>query len=569
MLPDSYAPWPPPELVLPANAHAEWSAWWSGKPAELSAFYRGHAPTEEKSFSLRRDGVAGSIHRFFWGQPTPVGQQNSKLHIPMPKEIAGVSADLLYGQPPQISLSESDEDQATQDRIDELFNEAVHTQLHEAAESGSALGHSYRRVSWDMEVDPTGPIIHCVDADMAYPEYRYNRLMACTFVSEWDMGAGVVLRHLERHTVGLVEHGLYVGDDKSLGKRVPLSEHPETAGLLDGSLIELPEGGEGVPTGLTRLAVVAVPNVRATETDWRHTRGARDVGAADIAGSEHLLDALDDVYTSWMRDIRHGRSRLHVPQQYLEPLGIGKGAVFDLDKDLYVGMQAMSDGDRLDITATQFKIRYQEHNETALGLIERIASGAGYSPQTFGLKTDMAFTATESWARQTRTQNTRNAKIRRERRGIVQLVQLALEVDRIHFKGKGDPDLIPEVAFPETVSESQRARAETIQLLRAAQAASIDTAVRMEHPDWDDEAVEDEVAMIRDEEKAKEPVTVMGPGGDGEGRVPPGVPGAPGKAGSEAAARAGNNAPGDEKSGDKRPRPRPRDGRPAPRKRRR
>ena len=43
-------------------------------------------------------------------------------------------------------------------------------------------------------------------------------------------------------------------------------------------------------------------------------------------------------------------------------------------------------------------------------------------------------------------------------------------------------------------------RAQTANLLAAASAASTDTLVRMIHPEWEDEQVDEEVAKIEDAE---------------------------------------------------------------------
>jgi hypothetical protein len=294
-----------------------------------------------------------------------------------------------------------------------------------------------------------------------------------------------------------------------------LTEHPDTAALISDAMIsDDTRTGSGIETGTDRLAVVGIPNARTIT--WRHLPQARDMGRADIAGVEQDLDALDDVWSSWMRDVRHGRSRIHVPQHMLETRGPGKGAIADIDREVYVGLESPPDG-ALQLTTTQFAIRYQEHAATANALMERIAAGAGYSPQTFGLDDTNALTATESWNRQTRTQNTRNAKIRRWRPALVELTRIMLDIDRAHFKGKGNPELVPEVHFPETVSESQLTKAQTANLLRSAEAASTETLVKMVHADWDDKQVQDEVARISEEKPAApDPISMFGAHDDTE-----------------------------------------------------
>jgi hypothetical protein len=250
------------------------------------------------------------------------------------------------------------------------------------------------------------------------------------------------------------------------------------------------------------LTVIGIAN--APTRTWRNNPAARDLGRADISGVEPVLDALDDAWSSWMRDLRHGRSRIHVPQHMLESQGRGKGAIADLDRELYVGLVSPPDGP-LQLEQTQFAIRYAEHSATTLALLKEAVTGAGYSPQTFGLESDAALTATESWARQKRSRDTRAAKIRRWRPAMIDLVRLMLAVDRQYFRGKADPEQRPDVLWPDAVSESGQSVAQTASLLRAAEAASTETLVRMVHSDWDDELITEEVARIEGERQAAMP----------------------------------------------------------------
>lgn len=520
-LPPPNTMWPPQELEQVHTDVARWSAWWSGDPDQLSQVYGGEITTTERSFS-ERGGLMGAVQRFFWGQkPTP-GEQRTKLHLPLAAEIASVSADLLFAQPPTITCTHK----ATQDRIDQLMGDHGGALLHQGAESCAALGHVYLRGGWDMDVDSRDPLGSVVDADAAFPTHRYGRLVEVTFCREWVDG-GTVLRHLELHEPGIIWHAAYLGDHRTLGRQVPLEAHPQTAGLVvDGMVADDRRDGLGIETGFDRLDVVGIPNARSRA--WRHLPAARDLGRADIAGLEGVLDALDDVYSSWMRDIRHGRSRLHVPAHMLESQGLGKGAQANLDQELYVGLEAPPDGP-LQLEATQFKIRYEEHRASADQLAERIVSGAGYSPQTFGFDADSALTASENWSRQIRSQHTRNGKARYWKPAVADYVWTLLAIDNHIFGGRNDLDAEIVVEFADTVSESTLARATTAQALRTAEAASTRTLVEMVHNDRDADWVDQEVLRIelgdekvREAQAALEPDDQDGPGtmtadDDGEG----------------------------------------------------
>jgi A118 family predicted phage portal protein len=213
------------------------------------------------------------------------------------------------------------------------------------------------------------------------------------------------------------------------------------------------------------------------------------------------MDALDEAYTSWMRDLRLGKARLMVPQQYLESQGRGKGATLDLDKEVFVALNTLGAANTMEIVPNQFAIRYAEHKATCDDLMIRIVSGCGYSAQTFGLSADIAITATEVEAKERMTFDTREAKIEVAKRKLYDLVCLMLDVDTA--RGIVPPftdDLLVE--FPQAVEEDQLTIAQTIGLLRTAQAASTETLIRMAHPDWDDDRINEEIEKIEAEKPA-------------------------------------------------------------------
>jgi hypothetical protein len=494
-LPQPNEVWPPKPLEYVFSDLARWSAWFSGSADELSRVYGGAEDHRIRQTWTASGGLVGAVTRFFWGKRPSPGEQHTKLHVPVAAEIAQVSADLIFGQPPTVLVADDD---VTQARLDELIGDRGGIQLHEAAEACAALGHVYLRVGWDRDIDPTGPLLSTIDADAAFANYSYGHLRDVCFVREWVDG-GSVLRHFESHEPGVIFHAAYLGDAYNIGRIVPLEAHPQTADLVDSTMFaDDSRPGVGIETGIDRLDVVGVANQRSKT--WRHLPAARDLGVPDIAGCEQVLDALDNCWSSWMRDIRHGRSRIHVPMHMMDNKGLGKGAEFDLDRELYVGLTSLPDGP-LQLEATQFKIRYEEHAATATALLERIVGGAGYSLQTFGLDPSTSTqTATESWARQNRTQNTRNGKLRHWDRAVRDLSWILLAVDQAQFGGHGNPDLPVTVQFADTVSDSQLTRAQTATMLRSAAAASTRTLVELVHNDWDGEEIDAEVDLIHLEE---------------------------------------------------------------------
>lgn len=227
------------------------------------------------------------------------------------------------------------------------------------------------------------------------------------------------------------------------------------------------------------------------------------------------MDALDEVYSSLMRDIRVAKARLIVPSDYLQSLGPGQGAVF-ADREVYEAVDVLQDGTGLQISAHQFAIRVNEHLTAADHLIKRIIHVAGYSPQSFGDDGGgAAMTATEVRARERRSMITRDKKANYWRPAISGMIENLLAVDRVIFGTNIEPQR-PRVAFGDSVSEDIGTLAATAKALRDAEAASTQVIVRLLHPDWDDTQVSEEVERVLAERgtPVEDPLAIRPAGAD-------------------------------------------------------
>jgi hypothetical protein len=484
-LPTGGQPWPPPELRPVLAQMSVWDAWWSGNPDRLSSVY-GVGPGATAHASQYRGGIVGTVARWFWGKPPAPGEQRTKLHVPIAADICQTSSDLLFSEPPAASV----DDDATQARLDELTDAGLHAALLEAAELAAALGGVFLRPAWDLDLSDR-PWLSAVHADAAIPEFKWGRLAAVTFWEELSREGGIVRRRLERHEPGAILHGLYEGTSDQLGRPVPLAEDESTRPLA-----AVVDADGTYTTGWPGLTAVYVPNMRPNRM-WRSVPGAAHLGRSDLAGVEPLLDALDETYSSWMRDIRIGKARIIVPSAYLQSAGgPGQGAWFDADREVYSELNMLPRAnDTALLTENQFKIRVTEHRDTAADLVEQIVRSAGYSSQTFGTRGEAAVTATEVVARERRSYLTRDRKIVYWGPALADAYAALLAVDRAVFGSRITPQP-PELEWQDAVSEDPQAIATTASLLRTAEAASTETLVRMQHPDWQDDQVRAEVDAI-------------------------------------------------------------------------
>ncbi|GII98379.1 A118 family predicted phage portal protein [Sediminihabitans luteus] len=493
-LPANGTAWPPKDLATITTTLAEWSAWFEGTAAALTKAYLNVATTT-------------TTKRSWWGRTTTstsTAERPDQLHVPIAADLCRASADLLYAEPPTFKIDGNEEAQA---RLDDLREDA-HQVLASGAEVGAALGGRFHRVTWDRALEPDGAFLTTVDADSAAPEFRWGRLVAVTFWHVLPSPAGSVIRHLERHELdrdgnGLILHGLYDGTANDLGHAVPLADHPATAGLATA----VDETGAIIEGRTPGLCVVYVPN-QTPQRRWRKDPVGRNLGRSDLDGVEPLMDALDEAYGSLMRDVRLGKGRIIVPAFMLQDNGPGKGASFDLDREVYDSLNIpMPEDGTPPIVAQQFQIRVTEHLELITDLIGRILTTSGYSAQTFGAGPDgAAITATEVQARERRSFLTRARKARIEERAVSRLLTKLLSIDQALFNG---PALVDgqriAVEFGDSVQDSLLTLAQTAQAMANARAASIAERVRTLHPDWTDEQVEKEVDAISQEDAVADP----------------------------------------------------------------
>jgi len=491
-LPEKNVPWPPIHPAIRSDME-DWAAWLSANPDRLSYRYRYRnrhrdnarfGPAENRP-SQYRGGVVGRVARWFWGEPTPLGEKRANLHLPLARDIARTSAGLLYSEPPTLKATDS----GTQQRLEDLMDLGMRRTLIGSGESGAALGGSYLRIVWDDGIRER-PWISKVRADGASPEFAHGDILrAVTFWTVLACDGQRVVRHLERHEPGVILHGVYDGTEDNLGKPIDLAAFPETRNLLPAR--ELPIG--------KRLAVAYVPNTMEAP-DWDDIPGAAGLGTSDFQGAETFLSAVDETYTSWMRDVRLARHRIIVPAGYLQSNGPGMGSTWE-DREVFSQVNVPPNADQA-ITMTEFVIRHESHQATIEELVSKVIRNAGYSGGTFGDDSaGPAVTATEIKARAARSMTTRAMKAELAAVAIADVVEVLLMLEASGmFPGVTGVDVErPDVVFQDSVQDDIKTLAETAALLQQAEAASTEVKVAMLHPDWDEREQAEEVRRIQRE----------------------------------------------------------------------
>jgi len=490
--------WPPSNIL--SYKMAEHSAWYSGNELLLSNYYA-------EMLSQNFLDVPYFAHQDkFWGRQIRNGCECA-VHVPLAGDIAETSANFLFSEAPSVKIVEANVMKASQSYKDaqtELETLLIKTEFHrkilEGAESCAAMGGIYFKIAWDMELSMY-PIPMIVQPDRAIPEFSFGILKSVTFWKTLESDdAKVVLRLLETYERGLIKYDLYKGTCDKLGSKVELDYHPETAEMED-----------VIYTGIDDILAVYIPNMLPNKLDRNSC-----LGRSDYLGQEGLMNNLDELFSTWQKEILLAQGRILIPESYLEKIN-GKDS-FNVDRSLYVKLDMDPTIEGSKITATQFEIRADQFEKTALNLLERIITSAGYSPQSFGLNiSGRAESGTALSMRERKSFATKNKKQAYWQPAISKLVELMILVYNEMLMGSIEENITLNVAFSDGITNDLGELSASVKLLSDAMAASVETKVKLIHPDWNEEQVAEEVQKIKDENALNPVVDPDTTGGEEDG----------------------------------------------------
>lgn len=528
--------WPPAPYDVAFARFRELDAWVSGNASVLAEIYSGQrqaANTHRVNGRAYKGGVLGNLSKWFLGQPVIADEKRMRMHVPLAPDLCTLSADLLFGEAPQVLFRKPDDTKPAegekwthpaQPRLDMLTgSDEAHAEFLLGGEYSAALGGSFLAVAWDKDVaDHVFPKAYA--ADTAIPEFRHGRLVGVKLWSEYRDG-NEVYRLVEEHKPGSIEYTLHRGTDDTLGSPVQIDTRPETAHyaqlrtVADMQVQEgmLPESVK-IGTGTSRLAVSYLKNASPV-WDWRKMGDLAYLGRSDLDGIQDQLDKVDFLWTSLMRDFENGQGRLIVPEDLLDLSGKpGEGANFDAYRQVFTPVSgtlgSAKDGSG-PMTLVQFAIRVQDHLDGIEAVKKEIASRLGYSEAHLGLDGAKGLkTATEIDADLSDSERTRDKKALHAKGALSRWAMAALEIDHTVFGGTdlGDMTRMPVVEFAPVSQADPEKLARTAQLLDAARAASRKEIVRSIHPNWDEDDIDAEVSLIQTEigSPAPDPGTFTG-----------------------------------------------------------
>jgi A118 family predicted phage portal protein len=467
----------------------EWRIWYSDDAEAIANFYA-HRVSDN------------TPNGRFWGEIERKERANV-VHEPLVTDITAMSSNLLFSEPPEIIIPESATEKQ-QSKIDAFIEEnGLYSLLLEAADMCAGMGGVYLKLDTDPDISDSA-ILTIKTPEMAIPTFKYNRLVEVCFWKKVKSDDKKVFRLFENrfneNDTLHIEYALFEGSDDHIGKKVSVDKLVETQGFEDQQF-----------PNYSGIGVEYIPNVLPNKL---HPGSAQ--GMSDFAGSLTLLDSLDETMTSWMRDLTLGQARIFVDKEVMSPdvpdnLNYPKEQFdrFDPHNRVYqmtdLSNWKLTGGGAKPIDSIQFDIRVDEHMKTATKLIESIVSRSGYAPQSFGLNVDgRADSGTALRLRERKTFLTQSKKAKYWKRALTKLMNSFQEFERVTGLNTIEPVEIK--AHPsDSIVHDMSEVSQTVMNLRSAEAISIETSIKMAHPDWSDEAVQAEKNAIL-AERGAEPI---------------------------------------------------------------
>ena len=266
------------------------------------------------------------------------------------------------------------------------------------------------------------------------------------------------------------------------------------------------------------LGVIYVPNMRPNKI-WPGSA----LGVSDYCNTVSLMDALDEAWTSWMRDLRLGAAKVLIDKELLEPTTNDAGQTntwsqpgMNHFKEVFLklelgAMRIGGQGEKYDpIKEVQFDIRWEAHQATCMALFESIIGRAGYNPQTFGMHIEgQAESGTALRIRERKSMMTRQKKGRYWSAAIRSLLAQLQMFDAASGLSSKTEEVEVKVELQDSVIPDPVESSEVIRNLAQAEALSVRAKVMMAHPEWGEDKVEEEIAAIEEEKVADTPPSLF------------------------------------------------------------
>lgn len=410
-------------------------------------------------------------------QEASVGYRYPYLVTPAPRMISRASANMLYGEPPEITPTND----ADRERVDFIVEENdLASELVRGAMISSSEGEVYGRILVQPSILDV-PIIEFVSGRRVIPYFAGRFLLGATFISEWQEGRNDFYRLFETYEAGSITSELYRGTRTSVGGKVPLASYRRTENVE-----------ELVTTGIDRPLCAFIPN----SIDADPSRGF-----SDYRGLEARFLALNEASTTGQKNLKlAGTKRAMVDASYLD-----KNGRVPSGDDVFIrkSRDASVDGAAKPVEVLEYSFEAQQTIVWIDHLLDSSLLLAGIAPQSVGRSVDGgAVSGTALRLKMAHSLIESSGKGRHFDRGVRWLLRVAAVIDsrRTTEGGFGRrwtaPDDAPKIERADPLPRDDMEAAQRLVFLTNANAISTEEKVRALHPEWDQTTIDDEVSRI-------------------------------------------------------------------------
>jgi hypothetical protein len=392
--------------------------------------------------------------------------------------MARLSSSLLFSEPAKVVL------ESNQESIDELLAaNGAEAFWQDSAETVAVEGRGGLRIITDPSINQTNPLITYINEDRIIWDIHHGRFVRGGIVvieAESENGRDTY-RMLESHEPGRISRRVYRGQAGVLGNRISVTS-------------------ETLPTEIRGFKEEEITGLDSpTLVEWPNVPGAR----SDLFGIEVLLDRIDEAESLMVEKAWKSRPWIFAARGLADENGNVdiSNLIFLAQSEAAQYLEERTPG--APVVHVQPDMQTTQHIEYLNHLREEALTKAGYSLASYGLgDTGTAESGTALRLKQARTLNNRQSKERMAREAMTTAIAVAMA---IKHRSRDIAAFKPEIAFGDGMPEDELQKSQVLSTLKAANLVSDETAIRDLHPDWDDDAVLEEVAKIKGQQEAQAP----------------------------------------------------------------
>ncbi len=486
---------------------AENYAWFTGKANRIRSFYR-------QNLQLLND------LNYFWAK-APVNYR--KVHSGLPSLISHKMSTIIYGGgfSNEITIYKVDEEGNYTDEIDrEKSKEAMDnlevlkdksvlkSRLIEGATIGSWCGHSFFKIGYDLEAS-NYPIVEVADLRNAEVIKRRGLTVGIAFKNYYQKG--------DQHYVHKEIYTTTDEDDAVIINELYLLNTTKGEVLVDLTTLDETKDLEReiIFNGLKGMLAFEIPNKLPN-----NAFPESNYGASDYVNAVDAFDALDEVMSEIVMEVRNNKSKRLIPSTMVQYLRDEKGNIQIGDIDPFLTNYLLVDGDpdqnaKNEVVITEIKDKMESLQEKWKIAITTALNAVGLSPFAIGI------TGIESISASEKSQQERNKATLETRNAKLEVIQPFLEnllfqllafnswmqtnVPNLEQKDLNETDIDysncrVSVMFGDYISETIKDKIDTWSRAKETGGASTLTYVKKIREELSQSEIDEEVNLIRYEQ---------------------------------------------------------------------